>query len=145
MGAIAKSYMRKGFLIYEEKRKYLVIYEVAVSHIWLCNRSLLDFLIFEDFFLYQCSHCSARMANKMLANFPSGLFSKEADICFGLGHFGTSLMPYISFTIICDIPCSYTVVLFTFVLCVPHVFSNCFLTSLTKEQNSQLICLYKCW
>jgi hypothetical protein len=27
MGAVAKSYMRKGFLIYEEMRKYLVIYE----------------------------------------------------------------------------------------------------------------------
>ncbi len=27
MGAAAKSYMRKGFLIYEEMRKYLVIYE----------------------------------------------------------------------------------------------------------------------
>jgi len=34
-GAVAKSYMRKGFLIYEEMRKYLVIYKEAVSHIWL--------------------------------------------------------------------------------------------------------------
>jgi hypothetical protein len=33
MGAVAKSHMRKGFLIYEEMRKYLVIDEVAVSHI----------------------------------------------------------------------------------------------------------------
>jgi hypothetical protein len=32
-GAVARSYMRKGFLIYEEMRKYLVIYEEAVSHI----------------------------------------------------------------------------------------------------------------
>jgi hypothetical protein len=32
-GAIAKSYMRKGFLIYEEIRKYFPIYEQAVSHI----------------------------------------------------------------------------------------------------------------
>jgi hypothetical protein len=32
-GAVAKSYVRKGFLIYEEMRKYLVIYEEAVSHI----------------------------------------------------------------------------------------------------------------
>jgi hypothetical protein len=31
-GAIAKSYMRKGFLIYEEMRIYFPIYE-AVSHI----------------------------------------------------------------------------------------------------------------
>ncbi len=32
-GAIANSYMRKGFLIYEEMRKFLVIYEEAVSYI----------------------------------------------------------------------------------------------------------------
>jgi hypothetical protein len=32
-GAVAKSYMRKGFLIYEEMRKSLLIYEEAVSHI----------------------------------------------------------------------------------------------------------------
>jgi hypothetical protein len=31
MGAVAKIYMRKGFLIYEEMRKYLVIYEEAVT------------------------------------------------------------------------------------------------------------------
>ncbi len=50
MGAVEKSYMRKGFLIYEEMSKYLVIYEEAVSYIWLCNRSLLDFIVYEDFF-----------------------------------------------------------------------------------------------
>ncbi len=33
MEVVAKSYMRKGFLIYVEMRKYLVIYEDAVSHI----------------------------------------------------------------------------------------------------------------
>ncbi len=32
MGAVAKSYMRKGFLIYEEMRKFLFIYEEAVSY-----------------------------------------------------------------------------------------------------------------
>jgi hypothetical protein len=35
MGSVAKSYMRKGFLIHEEMRKYLKIhyvYEKAVSH-----------------------------------------------------------------------------------------------------------------
>jgi hypothetical protein len=32
MGAVSKSYMRKGFLIYEEMHKYLVIYEEAISH-----------------------------------------------------------------------------------------------------------------
>jgi hypothetical protein len=32
-GAVAKSYMREGFLIYEEMRKYFPIYGEAVSHI----------------------------------------------------------------------------------------------------------------
>jgi hypothetical protein len=31
--AVAKSYIRNGFLIYEEMRKYFPIYEEAVSHI----------------------------------------------------------------------------------------------------------------
>jgi hypothetical protein len=31
-GAVAKSYMRKGFLIYEEMRKYFLISEEAASH-----------------------------------------------------------------------------------------------------------------
>jgi hypothetical protein len=33
MGAVAKSYMRKGFLIYEEMRKYLVIHDFATAPI----------------------------------------------------------------------------------------------------------------
>ncbi len=69
MGAAAKSYMRKGFLIYEEMRKYLVIYEEAVSHIWLCNRSLLDFLTYEEslvFFFYQCVVCHPTLCLKLL-------------------------------------------------------------------------------
>jgi hypothetical protein len=33
MGVVAKSYIRKGFLVYEEIRKYLVIYEEVISHI----------------------------------------------------------------------------------------------------------------
>ncbi len=41
MESVAKSLMRKGFLIYEEMCKYLTIYEEAVSHIWPHNRSLL--------------------------------------------------------------------------------------------------------
>jgi hypothetical protein len=32
-GAVAKSYTRKGFLIYDEMQKYFPIYEEAVSHI----------------------------------------------------------------------------------------------------------------
>jgi hypothetical protein len=33
MHSVAKSYVGKGFLIYEEMRKYLTIYEEAASHI----------------------------------------------------------------------------------------------------------------
>ncbi len=51
MGAVAKSYMRKGFLTYEEIRKYLNIYEEAVSHILLCYCSLLNFLIYDENFI----------------------------------------------------------------------------------------------
>jgi hypothetical protein len=40
--------MRKGFLIYEEMRKYFPIYEEASSHIWLCNCSIVNFLIYEE-------------------------------------------------------------------------------------------------
>ncbi len=32
-GAVAKSYMRKGFLIYEEMRKNFPMFEEAVGHI----------------------------------------------------------------------------------------------------------------
>jgi len=34
MGSVAKSYMEKGFLVYEEMRKYLTIYEEA-DPIWI--------------------------------------------------------------------------------------------------------------
>jgi hypothetical protein len=57
MGAVPKSYMRKGFLINEEMRNHLVIYEEAVSHIWLCNRSLLDFLIYEENIIFNFDQC----------------------------------------------------------------------------------------
>ncbi len=33
MGSGAKSFIRKGFLTYEEMRKYFPIYKEAVSHI----------------------------------------------------------------------------------------------------------------
>ncbi len=39
--------MRKGFPIYEEMRKYFPIGEETVSHIRLCNCSILNFLIYE--------------------------------------------------------------------------------------------------
>jgi hypothetical protein len=63
MGLVSKSYMRKDFLIYEyyeEMRDYLTKYEEAVSHIWICNRSLLNFLIYEEnliFFFISEAEC----------------------------------------------------------------------------------------
>jgi hypothetical protein len=45
IGSVAKSYMRTGFIIHEEMRKYLIIYEEAVSHI-------LNFLIYEENFVF---------------------------------------------------------------------------------------------
>jgi hypothetical protein len=39
-GAVTKSYSRNGFLIYEEMRKYITIFEEAVSHTLLCNCSI---------------------------------------------------------------------------------------------------------
>jgi hypothetical protein len=35
MGAVAKTYMRKGFLIYEEIGKYLFIYDFAAASFWI--------------------------------------------------------------------------------------------------------------
>jgi hypothetical protein len=55
-----QSYMKKGFLIYEEMRKYLTIYEEAVSHRCLCNCSILNFLIYtvyEENFIFFLSVC----------------------------------------------------------------------------------------
>jgi hypothetical protein len=51
-GAVAMSYMRKDFLIYDKMCKYFPIYEEAVSH-RLSNCSTLNFLIYEEnlFFL----------------------------------------------------------------------------------------------
>jgi hypothetical protein len=46
------TYMRKGFLIYVEMRKCFPIYEESVSHIWLFNCSILNFLIYEEKFLF---------------------------------------------------------------------------------------------
>ncbi len=50
--AVAKSYMREGFLIYVEIRKYLTIYEEATTYIWPCNCSIPSFLIYEENFIF---------------------------------------------------------------------------------------------
>ncbi len=53
-GAVAKSYMMNGFLIYKELHKYLTKYEEAVSYIWLCNCSILNFLTYEENVIVLC-------------------------------------------------------------------------------------------
>jgi hypothetical protein len=37
MGSVAKSYMRKGFLIYEEMRQYLVIHYTVYQCMYICK------------------------------------------------------------------------------------------------------------
>ncbi len=70
-GAVAKSYMRKGFLIYEEMRKYFPIYEEAVSHIWLCNWSILNFLIYEENLIRKKKNVSYNVSyNSILDPYP---------------------------------------------------------------------------
>ncbi len=67
-GAVAKSYMRKGFLIYEEMRKYFPIYEEAVSHIWLCSCSILNFLIYEEIlFSFLSVHPSPQLITTIIS------------------------------------------------------------------------------
>jgi hypothetical protein len=48
MGVVTKSYKRKGFLIYEEMRKYLVIYREALSIYDFATPNLRVFYIYEE-------------------------------------------------------------------------------------------------
>ncbi len=77
--AVAKSYMRKGFLIYEEMRKYFPIYEEAVSHIWLCNCFTLNFLIYEENLIFFCT--SVLQENPLLYRRQSSRRSLVDIIC----------------------------------------------------------------
>ncbi len=54
--------MRKGFLIYVEMCEYFPLFEEAVSLVWLCNCSTLNFLIYEEnliFFFISAFHQNA--------------------------------------------------------------------------------------
>jgi hypothetical protein len=44
--------MRKDFPIYEEMGKYFPIYQEAVSYLWLCNCSILNFLIYGEILIF---------------------------------------------------------------------------------------------
>ncbi len=66
MGSVAKSCMRKGFLIYEEMRKYLtiyeetlVIYDFATAPFWI--------LIYEENFLFFLSVYARRLRWELCA------------------------------------------------------------------------------
>ncbi len=86
-GAVAKSYMRKSLLIYEEIRKYFPMYEEPVSHIWLCHCSILKFLKYEEnliFFFISASPCilakHAQKINKKPKALLSSLFQNNINI-----------------------------------------------------------------
>ncbi len=63
-GAVAKSYMRKGFLIYEEMRKYFTIFKEAVGHIHMTLQLLHSEFPYIwgkfDFLFGQCSVQTAK-------------------------------------------------------------------------------------
>ncbi len=73
MGSVAKSYIRKGLQIYEEMRKYLVIYEEAVSHKWLCNCSRMNFLIYEENFIFFFISMVNKLTHFCWVGWPAGL------------------------------------------------------------------------
>ncbi len=47
-GAVAKSYITNGLLIYGEMFPHFLIYWETLPHIWLCNCSTLNFLIYGE-------------------------------------------------------------------------------------------------
>ncbi len=82
-GAVAKLYMKKGLLIYEEMRKYFLIYEEAHSHIWFCNCSILNFLIYEEnliFFFYLCRNKSTLHFHVIKPEIMQTIFTKLTQI-----------------------------------------------------------------
>ncbi len=72
------TYIRKGFLIYEEMLKYFPIYEEAVSHIRLCDCSNLNSLYRRkfDFLFYQCTY--RKKKNSPLWSMNEGVQSQNA-------------------------------------------------------------------
>ncbi len=62
-GAVAKSYMTNGLLIYGEIFAHFLIFWEARPHIWLCNCSTLNFLICEEnlIFFFINAHRTARL------------------------------------------------------------------------------------
>jgi hypothetical protein len=77
-GAVAKSYIWKGFLIYEELRKYFPIFEKAVSHTvydFATACSILNFLLYEEnliWFLSVCNRALVLQTYRKSAKFING-------------------------------------------------------------------------
>jgi hypothetical protein len=87
MGSGAKSYMRKGFLIYEEMRQFFPIYEEAVSHTYMTLHPIsLYFLIYEEtflfFFISVCLEASGLQQSVHLQHdfFKTFVFNVKADL-----------------------------------------------------------------
>ncbi len=69
--------------MFEEMRKYLVTYKEAVSHIRLCNRSLRDFLTYEEILF---SFLSVYRGKTRLSNLCAESKSKTPSACLGTFH-----------------------------------------------------------
>ncbi len=72
-GAVAKSYMTNGLLIYGEIFTHFLIYEEALPHIWLCNCCTLNFLIYEENFLFFFIRMGATTTFNMLDTTEAGI------------------------------------------------------------------------
>jgi hypothetical protein len=94
-GAVAKSYMTNGLLIYGEIFAHFLIYEEALPHIWLSTCSTLNFLIYEEnliFFLISVrilvwkARRFAYLFWPFSAQFQTFLIPILAHACFSLSH-----------------------------------------------------------
>ncbi len=75
-------YVRKGFLIYEEMRKYFPIYEEAVSYIWLCNCSIPNFLIYEEDLIFFFISVLVRPLKRTVTVLNSSVLGWPPEICW---------------------------------------------------------------
>jgi hypothetical protein len=82
--------MSKGFLIYEEMRKFFSIYEEAVSHIWLCNCSILNFLIYEKNLIFFFISAGWLITKSLRFLQPAGAEPDHGDSNAGIRQLSTS-------------------------------------------------------
>jgi hypothetical protein len=72
--------MRKGFLIYEEMRKYFTIYEEAVSHISFCTRSLWISFYMRKFLFSFLSVCCAEVSLHIFTTISGQFYVRRAKM-----------------------------------------------------------------